>query len=236
MGIFYFRVNFMSTKQTRSFNLLDSVSDKTSPFHISIVAFCKNMERMVAVRRIPLVATEDEYDKIDRGNDTETYPYAFLRMTMVEFTFNGQNNKAAARHGYPVINLLDPDLSVTNAAVPKQFLFPVRVSFEFTYKTNSFSDVLTLIQKMGLLHQSLGMSFKISAPMYSELTNVIKLDSPSISLSPALLNDEAEPSAHKLVYTLTLDTYSGVFKDVPKVNNEGKATVGVSVSAEDSVK
>lgn len=207
-------------------NLLDGVTNKTSPLVVSMVAFCKNIARLSGVSSIPLVASDDEYDKLDRGNDIEEYPYAFMRMTNLEFIQDRQNNKAAARHGYPIADLLNAD-SPTNAAIPKQFLFPVRVSFEMTYKTNSFSDIITIIERMGLLSISGSMAFKIHGPMYPEITNLVKLESPSVPISPAELNSSAEPGAHKLTFNFILETQSGIFKDVPKINNEGKPTINV---------
>lgn len=210
-------------------NLLDGVTNKTSPLVVSMAAFLKNIARFSGIKQIPLVATDDEYDKQDRGNDIEEYPYAFMRMTNIEFILDRQNTKAAARHGYPIADLNDPDAIVTNAAIPKQFLFPVRVSLEMTYKTNQFSDVITIIEKMCLLSISGTLTFKVHAPMYPEITNIVKLESPSVPITPAEINSSAEPGAHKLTFNFTLESYSGIFKDVPKINNEGKVTTNIEV-------
>lgn len=187
-------------------------------------------------KALPLVFTENRKEllKIEQwradGYDCE-YPFVFVEITsltgdLAEKSVIGNPKIALKRHGTGFLGAGD----ATNATMLKNFLIDMQFDLTLHYMTDQpmsavafASDVITM-QKADVFTSQINDS-------YGQRLLNIEADT-TISWPKPALEDGVAPGVFDLEIPFRLRFKSGSQKDVPKINNEGRVTLGLTATGE----
>lgn len=204
------------------FDLLGKNIDRNTPFFIGLLGAHGAIKRFFGFRDIPLPIIQNNNVKavlrqgLDNPNDLK-YPYAYMSLTEIELAKDRQAVKTIRRQSQGF------NVNGTNATVSKFYGFPVSVGLELHFVTNDLLQAIQFSLKALTLLTTETLSFDVEDDNFAWMVQV-STDSNSISFPKSDKDNEADPEAFDMVCTIKVTGYSGVTKDVPKINNQ--ANVG----------
>lgn len=185
----------------------------------TLVAARKGLVKFLGLPSLPFIHNND-VKALLRQNTEPSYPYCYAAIDTVGLRDQMVNEKAARRHG------LGFSVNGTNSTVSKVFMFPINVHFTLHYVTNDYADALRYITKAIILNVCGVMSFKLLGSSHPNGIVTVSPDTFSFDLPPADKETPNEPEAHDITCGYNIGTWTGVTKDVAKINNEGRIMFG----------
>lgn len=210
---------------------------------IAIQAFQQQMVQKFNIDCCPLVTNEDWMGKIKKSRlrntdlqgradravtgDVPLYPCHFLRLNTFGVDTNGHNIQNIVRvgSGYTVT----PEL--TSASVIKQYKLWAAVDVTLTAKFLEFSDYLRFGELFSILVKSKSLNSKINIGETDSWSITVEAD-PIINHTDAMKDASEGPDVYTLTHPIKLKTQFGGYKEVAKVNNEGRVDTSLTVGQE----
>lgn len=213
--------------KTPEFSLLAKVRNKSSLVYHTLEGFRLAVMRALGITDMPLVMDDDIYNNLRKNKDYDSYPFGYFRVSSFRIIKERQAVKTLARHGMGVT--FD---ELTNGTVSKSYLFNLELQVELHLISNDFDDVITAIEKVGIIASIDKFSFQLTVDPHPEFVVSVELQSDDVSFPTASKEEPAFPNAFDIPLQFKITTRCGVSKAVPKINNEGKATTNISVKGD----
>lgn len=202
-------------------DLLGNTSFKQTHLYASFYGIRKSFKHFFKVKELPFVHNNDVKQML-RAKMEPTYPYAYLSFTSIGNAENHLLSPNLRRHGTGMSR------STSNSTITKHYHFPITLRYEFHYVTNDYIDAIRFISQALLLTDSKSMNIKVTSDTVSSFVE-IKADSKEIAIPRADKDAENEPEAFDIVMAFTSSTWTGVSREVAKVNNLGIVDVGAII-------
>lgn len=204
------------------FDLLGKKIDKNTPFFTGLLGAHAAIKRFFGMQNIPLPIIQSNNVKAvlrqqvaNDNNSGDHYPYAYLSINNFEMVVDEQAPKTARRHGQGYAD------NGTNSTVVKFYGFPMLVSLELHFVTNDIFDAVKFGLKSLTLLNTGTLNFDVEDENFAWKI-VVKGESPSIAFPRTDKDNEVDPEAFDMVCNISVRLWSGVMKEVPKINNEGR--------------
>lgn len=207
----------------QGFDLLGAVKNAQTPFFMSLVGFRKSISKQFGVRVLPLVMHDNAKAIVRREQDAE-YPYGYFKINSLIVPRDKQPNKTLRRHGSTMS--LE---GATNSSITKGYLFPCSINLEMHFIHNDPVEVLRFIEKAAILGATGSLSFRVDMPGSTEFRVGVSIEDGPIELPSSELESETDAAAFDIMVSFRIDTRIGVFKDVPKINNQGHVTKSTEI-------
>lgn len=210
---------------------------------IAIQAFQQQMMQKFNVDCCPLVTNDDWMGKVKKSRlrntemqgradrttvgDVQLYPCHFLRLNTFGIDAGGHNVQNIVRtgSGYTVT----PEL--TTASVIKQYKLWANVDITLHAKFLDFSDYLSFGELFSILIKSKALNSKVDIGETDSWSVMIEAD-PIINHSDAMKEANEGPDVYTLTHPIKLKTQFGGYREVAKVNNEGRVDTSLTVGQE----
>lgn len=208
-------------EQMRQRDLLGNTSFKQTHLYASFYGIRSSFLKFFKLKELPFVHDND-VKKMLRAQVNPSYPYAYVSFTSIGNTQQHLLSPTLRRHG---TGMSLPD---KNSTITKHYMFPVTLNFEFHYVTNDYTDVIRFISQALVLISSKSMNMRVVSESVSSFVE-IKSDQTDIAIPRADKDAENDPEGFDLTITFTAQTWTGVSREVSKVNNEGRYEMGAIV-------
>ena len=207
-----------ATKQIREAmkerDLLGNLSFKQTHLFTAFAAIRASFKKYFKLQDLPFVHNNDVKQML-RQKMTPSYPYAYVSMTSIAKTEAHLLSPTVRRRGIGDV------LNGSNSTITRLHYFPITVHYEMHYVTNDYMDAIRFIGEALILFDSKALNVRIRTGNASSFLE-IKIDNPEIQIPRADKENEAEPEAFDLVLTCTSTTWTGVEKQISKINNRGE--------------
>lgn len=211
------------------FDLLGKNIDKNTPFFTGLLGAHSAIKRFFGMRKIPLPIIQSNNVKAvlrqtiaNDDNSGNHYPYAYMSISNFEMVMDEQANKTARRHGQGHRD------TGSNATLAKFYGFPMIVSIELHFVTNDIFEAVKFgLKSLTLLNTGV-LNFEVEDENFKWVV-VVKGESPSIAFPRTDKDNESDPEAFDMVCNISIRLWSGVMKEVPKINNSGSVDRHVGI-------
>lgn len=211
------------------FDLLGKNIDKNTPFFTGLLGAHSAIKRFFGFKDIPLPIIQNNNVKAvlrqnigPDNNSGDHYPYAYLSMTNFEMIVDEQANKTVRRHGQGFRD------NGTNSTIAKFYGFPINVTLELHFVTNDIFEAVKFgLKSLTLLNTGV-LNFDVDDENFAWKV-VVKGDSNSIAFPRTDKDNEADPEAFDMTCSISVRLWSGITKEVPKINNAGNVDRQVGV-------
>lgn len=211
------------------FDLLSKNIDKNTPFFTGLLGAHAAIKRFFGFKDIPLPIIQSNNVKavlrqnigVD-DNSGNHYPYAYMSMNNFEMIVDEQAPKTIRRHGQGHRD------NGTNSTVAKFYGFPMIVTLELHFVTNDiFSAVQFGLKSLTLLNTGT-LNFEVEDENFGWKVTV-KGESNSISFPRTDKDNEVDPDSFDMTCSISVRLWSGITKEVPKINNSGTVQTQVGI-------
>jgi hypothetical protein len=209
------------------FDLLGKNIDRGTPFYTGLLGARSAIRQFFGFDSLQLPIIQNNNVKaalrqgLENPNDTR-YPYAYMALSQLQQPKDRQPVKNLRRQS---LGFVTDD---SNSTVSKFFGFPVILTMELHFVTNDILQAVQFATKALTLLQSGSLSFNVESEHFGWRVD-ISTDSDTISFPKADKDNEADPEAFDMSCSIIVSGYTGVIKEVPKINNSGKVTVTTGI-------
>lgn len=221
--------------QFKKKDLLGNISFKQSHLYATFFGVRQAFKKFLKIDELPFVHNND-VKMMQRQKFEPSYPYAYVSVNGIGYAQDHMSASTIRRHG------LGHAVNMANATLTKHYFFPISLTVELHYITNDTLDAMRYISEAIILISSKALSFRLTQSGISGVVG-IKADTQEIPLPRADKENEADPETHDIVLSFTVSSWTGVSKEVAKINNDGRIIFdaivvnhnGVTVDEETSV-
>jgi hypothetical protein len=195
-------------------------------FGFDVCPFVTTDDWMSAVKKARLKKHQETSDKTVTG-DIILYPCAFIRMNTFGIAEDAHNvpNIVAAGSGYTYTS------DLTTASAVKHYKLWATVELTLNAKFLDFEEYVNFGEYLSILIKAKRLNTEIFVGDTDKWT-VSVTGSSIINHADALMDANEGPGVFTLTHPLTVKTQFGGYKEVPKVNNEGRVTTSLSVGTQ----
>ena len=205
----------------RKRDILGSATFKQTHMYASFQGVQRVFKKFFNIKELPFVHN-NELKILQRQKLQPSYPYAYMSVNAIGLPEGGLNGATLGRHGTGM------SLSQANATLTKHYMFPISVQLEFHYITDNTLDALLFMNKALLLMNTKKLSFRLTVNGVSGVVGII-CDNTEIQLPRADKDNEVDPEGHDIALNYRIATWTGVSREVAKVNNAGIIDFGAVV-------
>jgi hypothetical protein len=212
-------------EEMRRKDLLGNQAFKQTHLYASFHGIRKAFKNFFKVKELPFVHNNDVKQML-RGQFEPTYPYAYISFTSIGNAENHLLSPTIRRHSAGM------SLSDKNSTITKHYMFPITLRYEFHYVTNDYTDVIRFISQALILTDAKSMNIRVTSDAVSSFVD-IKADTKEITIPRADKDAENDPEGFDIQIAFTSNTWTGVSKEVAKVNNLGIFEMGAIIVTPD---
>jgi len=208
-------------EEMRKRDLLGNQSFKQTHLYASFHGIRTAFKNFFKIKELPFVHNNDVKQML-RNHFEPVYPYAYISFTSLGNAESHMLSPTLRRHSTGISR------SDKNSTITKHYMFPITLKYEFHYVTNDYTDVIRFISQALLLTDAKSMNIRVTSDLVSSFVD-IKADTKEISIPRADKSSESDPEGFDITLSFTSNTWTGVSKEVAKVNNLGIFEMGAII-------
>jgi hypothetical protein len=205
----------------KSRDLLGNQSFKQTHLFTSFAAIRASFKRYFKLQDLPFVHNND-VKQLLRSKMEPSFPYAYVSVNSIAKTEAHLLSPTIRRRG--VGDVLDG----SNSQITRLHYFPIQLRYEFHYITNDYVDAIRFIGEALILIDSKALNVRITSGKASSFVDIV-MDTKEIAIPRADKENEVDPEGFDLTFSCTSNTWTGVEKQISKINNRGEVTFNAVV-------
>lgn len=208
----------------RKKDLLGTTEFKNTHLFASLHGIQQVFKRFFKIKDLPFIHSND-VKTFQRNKFEPTYPYSYVSVTSMGITEGSVDPTRIRRHG------IMQTVHQANSTLSNHYYFPITLQLEFHFLTNDFLKAITFMSEALIISQTKTLNFELkTGPVKGFVT--IMAESKDIPLPRSDRESESEPEAFDIAINFTVYTWTGVSREIAKVNNNGDIELNMAISVD----
>lgn len=198
----------------KSRDLLGKQNFKQTHLFTSFAAIRASFKKYFKLEDLPFVHNNDA-KMMQRAKFEPSYPYAYVSVNSIAKTEQHLLSPTLRRRGTGDVR------DGSNSQITRLHYFPIILRYEFHYITNDYFDAIRFIGECLILMDTKALNVRINSGKASSFLDIV-MDTKEIAIPRADKENEADPESFDLVVSCYSNTWTGVERQIAKVNNRGE--------------
>lgn len=205
-------------------DLLGATRDKKSRLHGTLYGVRRELKRRFKITEMPFVHSNDA-KVFQRQRMVPSFPWAYVSVNTVGLNEQSINPNTAARHS---VGHSFARGDQGNATISKHYMFPIIIGMEMHFITDDYMTAMAFIDTALIIATSNKMNFKMKMLGVENYVRITP-ESREFTLPRSDKENEQDPEGFDIVFNFRVETWTGVTKEVAKINNMGEVELGAIV-------
>tara|TARA_Y100001963_G_C6781013_1_gene449856 strand:+ start:888 stop:1526 length:639 start_codon:yes stop_codon:yes gene_type:complete len=206
----------------RNIDLLDGVEHSSASTWVALNCFQENFKSVFGIKHFPFVQHNSKKKAIKAAKGSLKMPYAFFNLSQI-----GVDPEVANIQNIRRMSSASAISDAQGGMSHKVFAFPFNIDVRAVYVADDIFQAISFVERASLVNHSRIMSSKIKYPNGIEYDMNVYSDSITMPVNELDLDSETDSGVFNVELQYQLRTKMVVFKDGPKINNQGYITTGI---------